>query len=105
MNKVIILSAVVLALLANAKDVKAHQVISQAKAADNTRIVDLVPQPKLHRNRPIDKCIQYGGHPELSYYLDGDTPIDTAYSDYLEDVQWFIGEHSQSCKVVIEFLP
>jgi hypothetical protein len=33
------------------------------------------------------------GAPELSYYMDGDTPEATAYSDYLSDLAWFIEEN------------
>lgn len=32
------------------------------------------------------------GMPQLSDYMDGDTPEDIAYQDYLDDLQWWYDE-------------
>lgn len=50
------------------------------------------------------KCTKKGV-PELWYYLDGDTPSDTAYSDYLEDLQWWKDSTPNHCKVKAEKMP
>ena len=39
------------------------------------------------------------GKPALEYYLDGDTPTETAYQDYLADVQWWLDLHERPCKI------
>jgi hypothetical protein len=36
--------------------------------------------------------------PQLWYYLDGDTPMPTAYNDYLEDLAWHNEQFPNSCQ-------
>lgn len=46
--------------------------------------------------------------PALNDYLDGDTPADTAYGDYLSDLQWWTVQYdlnSNPCNVTPESMP
>ena len=48
-----------------------------------------VPSKRPTKTPPPDTCPNDGTQPRLSYYLDGDTPFDTAYEDYLSDLAWY----------------
>jgi len=64
-------------------------------------------QPKHHNKENDSACTAYNV-PALIDYLDGDTPTDIAYSDYLEDLNWWYGEqtlNANPCQITPETLP
>jgi hypothetical protein len=92
----ITLSLVVLLTAANTGKARADGFNPGSKANTHTQ------------SKPEQSCHNWtanGWIVKLDYYLDGDTPTDIAYSDYLSDLNHYYSQYSGTCKSGPERLP
>lgn len=97
--KQIVLVIVLLVLMFNVVNVKADSLFNKHDTVTGSKANSHVLPEKHHKSQCSND-----GIPELSAYLDGDTPTDIAYSDYLEDLQWFSFWYPNHCDIVPESL-
>jgi hypothetical protein len=97
----------VLYLLVNANNAQAQT--AQARAVNDVRKIDLLPEVQVKRDAKA-QCHIHWWYPELWYYLDddggepGQSP-ESSYQDYLSDLGGFYQEYPDVCQIPLEVLP